>query len=200
MSDIERMMDKLMAPPQPATEVVSLERATLEDILNELEDRDPRRPAVIYLRRVLAEPKVELWAMHSIGPCEIYPALDREHADQMVLELIGLGEQMKADLIAKGESVECWTDWRAEVIPSPYEPAEHFELMAEEWKDNYESLHSDFKNLKAAHDAALAHQAAILQRLNEALGLLSEWRSNTDEAKDWSEFERRIGQLISPTL
>lgn len=168
MSDIERIMDKLFAPPEPAIEVVSLERATLEEILNELEERDAQRPVVIYLRQVLAEPKVELWAMHSIGPCEIYPALNREHAEQMVEDLIGVGEQMKATLIAKGESVECWSDWRAEVIPSPYEPVEHFELMAEEWEDNYESLHSDFKNLKAAHDAALAREAALQQRLNEA--------------------------------
>ncbi len=189
MSDIERMMDKLMAPPQPATEVVSLERATLEEILNELEERDAQRPVVIYLRRVLAEPKVELWAMHSIGPCEIYPCLSKEDAEKQAQSLRDTGEKIKAERIAMGESVEMWTDWRAEVIPSPYEPAEHFEIMAEEWQDNYESLYSDFKNLEAAHDAALAREAALQQRLNEADQRIDEINEELQaaivEAQDW---------------
>jgi hypothetical protein len=33
-------------------------------------------------------------------------------------------------MLERGESVEFWRDWKAEIIPSPWEPDEHFEEMA----------------------------------------------------------------------
>ncbi len=168
MSDIEQMLEALAAPPAPAVEVVTLERATVEGILTEMEEKDAQRPAVIYLRSVLAEPKLELWAIHSVGPGEVYPCLTKEDAERQASELRECGEKMKAERIAKGESVEMWTDWVTNVIPSPWEPAEHFEVMAEEWQDNHAALSHLHKDLQGAHNAALAREAALQQRLNEA--------------------------------
>jgi hypothetical protein len=47
---------------------------------------------------------------------------------------------MKAERIARGESVALWNDWVTNVIPSPWEPAEHFEIMAEEWMEDADQL------------------------------------------------------------
>lgn len=33
-------------------------------------------------------------------------------------------------MLEQGESVEFWRDWKAEIIPSPWEPDEYFEEMA----------------------------------------------------------------------
>ena len=124
-------MAALFAAPEPAGEVIVLDRAMVETILNELEAADPLRSLVVNLRAALAAPKVELWALRSIGPNEVFPAIDRQHAERMVADLIAAGEQIKQQMIDDGESVEHWTGWEAEIIPSPWEPAEHFEILAQ---------------------------------------------------------------------
>lgn len=140
MSEIERIIEAMTAAPGPATEVVTLERATVEQILSEMEEKDPLRAAVVYLRRVLAEPKLELWAMHSIGPGEVYACLSKEDAEQAAQNLRDAGVKWKESKRARGENVELWTEWASEVIPSPWEPAEHFEILAEQEKDETERL------------------------------------------------------------
>jgi len=164
MSNIEQMLQAMTAPPDPAIEVLSLERSTVESILTELEEKDPLRTVVVYLRQRLSEPKVELWAIHSVGPGEVYPCLNREDAERQAQELRDLGHKMKAERIARGESVEMWTDWVTDVIPSPWEPDEHFETMAEEWQDSYRGLSKDYTKLRENHDA-------LLQSLTNLVGL-----------------------------
>lgn len=132
---IEDQLNALFAPPEAAIEVVTLDRATVETILNELEATDPLRSLVSDLRAKLAEPKVELWAMFTIGANEIYPARDRAHADFMYADLMAACAREKQRMIDAGENMEYWQDWRAVIIPSPFEPAEHFELLAGEALD-----------------------------------------------------------------
>ncbi len=62
---------------------------------------------------------------------------------------------MKAERIARGESVELWSDWVTNVIPSPWEPAEHFEIMAQEWMDDADSLRQHAIQLKTERDELL---------------------------------------------
>lgn len=156
MSTIEQQIAALAAPSSPAVEVLSIERATVETILAELEEKDPIRPIVTYLRAKLAEPKIELWAIHSVGPSEEYPCMNKEDAERRAKELRDLGDEMKAERIARGESVEMWTDWVTNVIPSPWEPAEHFEIMAKEWMEDADSVRQHAIKLTANQDQLVA--------------------------------------------
>ncbi|MHB0825139.1 hypothetical protein ACYCFL_05845 [Stutzerimonas nitrititolerans] len=155
-STVEHIIQALSEPPAPAAEVVTLGRQMAERILSWLEDH----PAIAgialstceevsVLRQALAEPKVELWAIHSVGPGEVYPCLSKEHAEREAKELFEQGEKMKADRIARGESVEHWHDWVTNVTPSPWEPAEHFEILAEETADHRNDLIARLEELEA---------------------------------------------------
>ncbi|MFJ2491351.1 hypothetical protein ACIOV9_07380 [Pseudomonas iridis] len=155
MSGIERIIEALTAPPPPAAEVLSLDRGTVERALVLLEshpDIAQGGPSlcqeVCAFRQAMAEPKVELWAIHSVGPGEQYPCLNKEDAEQRALELRELGERMKQERIARGESVEHWQDWVTNVIPSPWEPAEHFEILAEECVEDADQLRQALIELK----------------------------------------------------
>lgn len=147
MPGIERIIEALTSAPAPATEVVTLNRHMVERALALMESHPEVAPVgpslceeVCAFRQVLAEPKVELWAIHSVGPGEVYPCLNKEDAERRAQELRDLGERMKQERIGSGESVEHWHDWVTNVIPSPWEPAEHFEIMAEEWTDDSDHL------------------------------------------------------------
>jgi|GEM_PF-2515102 len=160
---VEHIIKALSEPPAPAAEVVTLGRQMAERILSWLEDH----PAIAgialstceevsVLRQALAEPKVELWAIHSVGPGEVYPCLSKEHAEREAKELFEQGEKMKADRIARGESVEHWHDWVTNVIPSPWEPAEHFEILAGEIADHRKDLIARLEELEKKSEPAPA--------------------------------------------
>ncbi|MDD1977159.1 hypothetical protein [Pseudomonas tussilaginis] len=176
MSGIEQIIEVMTAPPAPAAEVVTLDRATLATILVELEAANPLRSLVSDLRAKLAEPKVELWAMHSVGPGEVYPCLNKEDAERQAQELRDLGVRMKAARIAKGECVEMWGDWAANVIPSPWEPDEHFEIMAEEWQTNHQELAEHTTKLQAENDALRKSLGGMLFAFDDGVG--REWSAD----------------------
>ncbi|KAA6172035.1 hypothetical protein F3K50_16295 [Pseudomonas marginalis] len=132
MSDIERILDVLAAPSPPAPETVTMHRPLAEKALISLEEAGASPSEVFTLRGLLAEPTEQLWAIHSVGPGEEYPCLNKEDAERRASELRAVGERMKAELISGGENVEHWHDWVVNVITSPWELAEHFEIMAKE--------------------------------------------------------------------
>lgn len=171
MSEIERIIEAMTAAPGPAAEVVTLERATVEQILSEMEEKDPLRAAVVYLRRVLAEPKVELWAIHSVGPGEQYPCLNKHDAERRAQELRDVGERMKQERIERGESVEHWHGWVTNVIPSPWEPAEHFEIMAEEWMDDADHVRQSALQLQSENESLRKALAGMLCAFDDGVGL-----------------------------
>lgn len=147
MSGIERMLEAMAAPSPPAIEVVTVPRTLAEAALSALEDKGAPPSEVLALRGILAEPTLQLWAIHSVGPGEEYPCLNKEDAERRAQELRAMGDTLKAERIARGESVELWNDWITDVIPSPWEPAEHFEIMAEEWMDDADQLRSELIKL-----------------------------------------------------
>jgi hypothetical protein len=126
---------------------------------------------VSVFRQALAEPTVKLWAIHSVGPGEEYPCLNKEDAERRAKELRDLGERMKQERIARGESVELWNDWVTNVIPSPWEPAEHFEIMAEEWTDHAEQLHEEVIKLTEEKGNLRKALAGMLFAFDEGVGL-----------------------------
>lgn len=170
MLTIEEQIAILTAPPAPAPEVVTLPRALADQSLTALEQSGASVCDILDLRGILAEPTLQLWAIHSPGPGEEYPCMDREDAERRAKEIRDCGDQMKAERIARGESVEMWNDWIANVIPSPWEPAEHFEIMAQEWMDDAEHLRQRAIKLTAERDELLAdlrEAAATLRRYEQ---------------------------------
>ncbi|MBH8611160.1 hypothetical protein I4N56_009570 [Pseudomonas mohnii] len=176
MPGIERIIEAMTAPSPPAAEVVTLDRNDVERALALLEshpDIAEGGPSlcqeVCVFRQALAEPKVELWAIHSVGPGEEYPCLNKEDAERRARELRDLGERMKQERIARGESVELWHDWVTNVIPSPWEPAEHFEIMAEEWAADADDLRQHSIALKTERDQLKAESEALRKALGGML-------------------------------
>lgn len=166
--NIVEMLDAMSTPPAPAPEVITLDHLIIETILAELEAADPLRSVVTGLRAALAAPRPELWVMFTPGPNETYAFASKEDAEQAAADLIAVGQRLKADRIARGESVEFWREWRAEVIPSPWEPDEHFEVMALEQQDDAKSLRAMAVD-SAAEIEALKAEAAQLRQHNAAL-------------------------------
>lgn len=133
MSDIEKILEMMGSAPDPAGEVVALNRAVVVQLLADREHKGPLDPLVTYLRGQLDLPKIELWAMHSVGPGEIYPALNRDHAEKMLAGLRKCEQSEKQRLIDSNDpSLKYWCDWVVNIIPSPYEPEEHFRELAEQ--------------------------------------------------------------------
>ncbi|NNA72150.1 hypothetical protein [Pseudomonas lactis] len=134
MSDMQQIINALTAPPEPAIEVLTLDRKAAEEILNELEEKDPLRPIVTYLRRALTDPPIALWAMHSVGPGEVSACLSKEDAEHRA--------QAVRDACADAARRNNWDmgPITIDVIPSPWEPAQHFEECAIEWKAEADRL------------------------------------------------------------
>ena len=170
MPTIEEQIAILTAPSAPAIEVVTMPRVLAEQSLTALEESGASASSILELRGILAEPALQLWAIHSPGPGEEYPCMDREDAERRAKEIRDCGDQMKAERIERGESVEMWSDWLTNVIPSPWEPAEHFEIMAQEWMDDADNLRQHAIKLTAERDellADLSEAASTLRRYEQ---------------------------------
>ena len=169
MSTIEEQIAILTAPSAPAIEVVTMPRVLAEQSLTALEESGASASSILELRGILAEPALQLWAIHSPGPGEEYPCMDREDAERRAKEIRDCGDQMKAERIARGESVEMWSDWVTNVIPSPWEPAEHFEIMAEECAADADDLRQHSIELTAERDQLKTENEALRKALGGML-------------------------------
>lgn len=147
--NIDEMLDVMCRPEPPALEVITLDRAAVEEALNELEASNPYRKLVVELRAALAEPKPELWVTFTPGPNETFAFASKEDAEQEATALLAMGREMKAGMIARGESVEFWQDWKALVVPSPWTPEEHWKVLAMEQQDQLTGLRADMAEYRA---------------------------------------------------
>lgn len=199
MLTIEEQIAILTAPSAPAIEVVSMPRALAEQSLAALEQAGAHSSSILDLRGILSEPALQLWAIHSIGPGEEYPCMDREDAERRAKEIRECGDQMKAERIARGESVEMWNDWITNVIPSPWEPAEHFEIMAQEWMDDADNLRQHAIKLTAERDELLAdlQEAAATLRRYETLHRAKGTAESTEKAEVNAGLASRFEQTIA---
>ncbi|WP_313453474.1 hypothetical protein [Stutzerimonas nitrititolerans] len=154
--NIEEQIAALMEAPDAAPEVVTLDRSTVEAMLSELETTNPLRSLVIELRAKLAEPYVQLWAMHVLGPDDVYPALDKEHAERMVADLLESMERHKQKMVERGEGLEHWFDCEAKVIPSPWIPEDHYRCLAENALEEEEILRNSLRERNEHRSKLLA--------------------------------------------
>ena len=177
----DQIMDAMFAPPTPANEVVPLDRATVEAILTELEAKDPNRGIVVGLRLKLSAPKVELWAMHSPGPGLLHPMLSREEAEAQA--------KATADRCAEIGQEQGWNldPVTINVVPSPWEPTEHFQLAATERQEETDRMRElaigrgeELAATKVALDAAEQRNAALVKAMER---IRFRCESFSDEAK-----------------
>lgn len=123
--------------PKPCEPTIEITRQAVTKLLDVVEfgdqlERVEKDRLVAFVKDLLAEDQPELWATYIPGPGEIHPCLTKEHAERDAKATLEVCEKMKADRIARGQSVEFWPEIVAEVIPSPFTPLEHFELLAKE--------------------------------------------------------------------
>lgn len=119
--------------PAPAAPVVTLPRHLVETILAELEEANPLRSLVIELRAALATPEDPLWCLYTPGPGEVFPFPSKEDAEAEA--------KRSTDYINAFAAREKWDFVPVfQVIPSPFTPAEHFEIMAEQARQDLADL------------------------------------------------------------
>jgi len=156
--DAVAMLEAMALPLPPAEEVVTLPRHKLESVLRELEDAQAGVSAsspsqnIRLLRDALARPQDELWAVHSVGPREFYPAFSKEDAEKHAQDVRDACAQAKGLAEVRGESTEFFPEIIVNVIPSPWEPAEHFEILAQLWHQDAEDMREMLRQ-KAPHAA-----------------------------------------------
>lgn len=130
---VEHIINFMTAPPDPAKPVVTIQEGLAERILAKLEGIDSASSEVAELRGLLRAPLVPLWAIHSVGAGEVHPAFSKEDGERMARDII------EACRLAMGNKAD-WVDPVINLIPSPWEPAEHFELLAEQEREESDRL------------------------------------------------------------
>lgn len=120
--------------PEPCEPIIEITRQAVTKLLDVVEfgdqlERVEKDRLVAFVKELLAEPQPELWAMHSVGPNEVHPMISKEEAERQAASLIALCKERFPEIPIT-----------VNVIPSPYSPLEHFEILAEELTEQVASL------------------------------------------------------------
>jgi hypothetical protein len=120
--------------PEPCEPIIEITRQALTKLLDVVEfgdqlERVEKDRLVAFVKEILAEAQPELWAMHSVGPNEVHPMISKEEAEKQAASLIALCKERFPEIPIT-----------VNVIPSPYSPFEHFEILAEELTEQVASL------------------------------------------------------------
>lgn len=166
--------------PEPCEPIIEITRQAVTKLLDVVEfgdqlERVEKDRLVAFVKELLAEEQPELWATYSPGPGEIHPCLTKEHAEREAKATLEACEKMKADRIARGQSVEFWPKIVVEVIPSPFTPLEHFELLAKETIQHRDELAEYVKELKQPAESPAP--AVVNQQVTTAACL---WKREQD--------------------
>lgn len=121
--------------PDPCEPIIEISRKVLTRLMDVAEfgdhlERVEKDRLLTHLRDVLAEKQPELWAMHSPGPGEVHPVISKEEAERQASELLALFKKQFPEVPIT-----------VNVIPSPFSPLEHFEILAEELSEQVTHLH-----------------------------------------------------------
>lgn len=138
--------------PEPCEPIIEISHKVLTHLMDVVEfgdqlERVEKDRLLAHLKDVLAADQPELWAMYSPGPGEVHPMISKEEAERHASELLALCKE------------RCPTvPITINVIPSPFSPLEHFELLAEETIQHRNDL---LEYVKELEDAA-KHKTAVL--------------------------------------
>lgn len=148
-------------PPAPAPQTVTVLRTMLTHIADTLEKGEPAslatdRQLLDSLNHALQQPSDQLWAMHCVGASAIWPMLDKGHAEETAKATIARYNEIHQ---SKG-----WKPFEVtiNVVPSPWVPHDHFQYLAEDLRENYDSTRVACKRYHG-------HRDALLQVLGELL-------------------------------
>lgn len=148
--------------PKPCEPIIEITRQAVTKLLDVVEfgdqlERVEKDRLVAFVKELLAEPQPELWAMHSVGPNEVHPMISKEEAEKQAASLIALCKDRFPEIPIT-----------VNVIPSPYSPFEHFEILAEELTEQVASLREalDKKNAEAAAPAVVNQQVTTAATCN----------------------------------
>ncbi|WP_443190959.1 hypothetical protein [Pseudomonas indica] len=147
--------------PDPCEPILEISRKVLTRLMDVVEfgdqmERVEKDRLLVLLKDMLAAEQPELWAMHCVGPCEVHPMISKEEADRNAAELIALCKERCPDVPIT-----------VDVIPSPFSPLEHFEILAEELAEQVASLRQalDKKNAEAPAPTVVNQQLTPAARL-----------------------------------
>lgn len=143
------LMGQIPDPCEPTIEISHKVLTRLMDVVefgDQLE-RVEKDHLLAHLKDVLAADQPELWAMYIPGPGEVHPMISKEEAERQISELLALFKERLPT-----------TPITINVIPSPFSPLEHFELLAEETIQHRNDL---LEYVKELEDAA-KHKATVL--------------------------------------
>ena len=184
MSDELQRIDPIMAAamqgraPEACPRVVEVQHSVLTRAMDVIEfgdqlERVEKDRMLAYLREILALPQDDLFAMHCVGPCEIHPMISQAVAQREADALLALCKQQFPDI-----------PMAINVIPSPFTPAEHYELLAEDLHEQVEDLSEALKDAKASPlTAAACDVLAERERQVKAEG----WTPEHDDEHDGGE-------------
>lgn len=148
--------------PEPCEPIIEITRQALTKLLDVVEfgdqlERVEKDRLVAFVKEILAEAQPELWAMHSVGPNEVHPMISKEEAEKQAASLIAPCKERFPEIPIT-----------VNVIPSPYSPFEHFEILAEELTEQVASLREalDKKNAEAAAPAVVNQQVTTAATCN----------------------------------
>lgn len=167
--------------PEPCEPIIEITRQALTKLLDVVEfgdqlERVEKDRLVAFVKEILAEAQPELWAMHSVGPNEVHPMISKEEAEKQAASLIALCKDKFPEIPIT-----------VNVIPSPYSPFEHFEILAEELTEQVASLREalDKKNAEAAAPAVVNQQVTTAAVAPDALEQARRHLSNAiEDAED----------------
>ena len=167
--------------PEPCEPIIEITRQAVTKLLDVVEfgdqlERVEKDRLVAFVKELLAEPQPELWAMHSVGPNEVHPMISKEEAERQAASLIALCKERLPDIPIT-----------VNVIPSPYSPFEHFEILAEELTEQVASLREalDKKKAEAAAPAVVNQQVTTAAVAPDALEQARRHLSNAiEDAED----------------
>ena len=154
--------------PEPCEPIIEISRKVLTRLMDVVEfgdqlERVEKDRLLAHLKDVLAADQPELWAMHSPGPGEVHPVISKEEAERQQSELLALCKKQFPDIPIT-----------VNVIPSPFSPLEHFEILAGELNDQVTHLRHALDKKTAETSAPVINQrftpAAIdvlLERLRQ---------------------------------
>lgn len=129
------IFEMMAQPSPPAHPVLTMPMAFAERIESLLSDLAPLSSEYVELRAMINAPLPELWAIHSVGPGEEWPMLSREDAEKAAEETADRCQSLMGGVRPE-----------INVIPSPWEPAEHFEIAAQEAMEESERLRQGWKH------------------------------------------------------
>ncbi|WP_405118794.1 hypothetical protein [Pseudomonas leptonychotis] len=130
--------------PDPCEPIIEISHKVLTRLMDVVEfgdqlERVEKDRLLAHLKDVLAADQPELWAMHSPGPGEVHPVISKEEAERQQSELLALCKKQFPEIAIT-----------VNVIPSPFSPLEHFEILAGELSEQVKHLQAYVKALEEA--------------------------------------------------